>query len=961
MHKAINIKHRVVRRVDIEIAPLATFDTIDLGDEDVEPIKQSLSNNTDVYQVSKHDANGSVLVQCHTSFSCNVKTSDCNQPGNGGLIQTRTIGGNTSKKSLSQAGGEKGQKDAEGLPSGAATSGSQNVENVADTPRAERAHSAPQQPKSRPDEGGEPKVQLPETQAHRVPYDRQGSLGRVSLPVRQPDSSSSSSSSPESCSEKTFTFQTLRAEASHLPLTSAVQANNREDLDPVQDKYDNLTPEVIDPTQILSPSKRKAYERRIERLKVTTSPIARPRSTTPINVVSLDEYATISSPDASPASPSVLQDKLKITLPADEFAAKPKTPKHYSGKRRSSEDTVFHFNEENLFSRSKSTLLVEGDGQLPLSPRRVLLPPALTPTSSPRLSTSPRLSKPAEPESIPPTVSFSQQKATVHKFFGETVDEVDEDNWASFPEPSPTIETPLSAAVLGLGCNTPVDALASSSDLIEQPGNSDPELLLVLRENPAAAKAEPPSQVSPVFPTTSHISDSSSVSTQPSTLGQSAVTQEKLDSVIKSTDIESESSVCASIVSDTRSQPQLNHPQRDSAGDDILHNLTYSSEKNLENFLSDPHEQKVNFDPNTFQQRENVAPPPYCSVQEINVSLLANEPSHIATSEEISKIARDHPPSSTLCMASVADDSFTKVLPSVVDASQGPSPGDASQCSLAVEEGESSFIPRVPPKQPDTNFSDQACSYESHCKSNTNTSSSSSANEIGSQHIAIEDSQPQHTVSEDSQEHQTLSEDSKAQQSVSEILQPEKGVLEDSKPQNSPLEDSQSQHVVLQDFSPQLFVLEDSQLEHTQCELLELEHTLLENSNPFLGHKVESSGAPQELLPSLCLESDRYGNPSGVFDVSQGDNVRSEPGEANPPLEEPLLFGLHTGCDLLDSNPFSASACLQPSTSDTPATITPSEINPFTGNANDPLVFSDFTEEATNLVHSPDVMDKPSA
>ncbi|CAL1533208.1 unnamed protein product, partial [Lymnaea stagnalis] len=205
-----------------------------------------------------------------------------------------------------------------------------------------------------------------------------------------------------------------------------------------RDCQSNLVPENIDPSQILSPSKRKAYERRIERLRVTTSPIARPRSHTPISVVTLDEYATISSPEASPAPPSAIPDKLKITLPCDEFTLKPKTPKLQSARRKDSDETCFEFAEDILFSRTKSALVVNEDGQIPVSPRRVLIPPTITPTTSPKLSAGPRLSanSPYEECSNAPKLLYIQQNETAHSFFGETVDETEEENWASFPDSS---------------------------------------------------------------------------------------------------------------------------------------------------------------------------------------------------------------------------------------------------------------------------------------------------------------------------------------------------------------------------------------------------------------------------------------------------------------------------------------------------------------------------------------------
>jgi hypothetical protein len=54
-------------------------------------------------------------------------------------------------------------------------------------------------------------------------------------------------------------------------------------------------------------SKRKAIEKRIQRLQVTNKPVERPRSTTPINVVNFEEY----KPEKSP---SLNSEKLSIKL-----------------------------------------------------------------------------------------------------------------------------------------------------------------------------------------------------------------------------------------------------------------------------------------------------------------------------------------------------------------------------------------------------------------------------------------------------------------------------------------------------------------------------------------------------------------------------------------------------------------------------------------------------------------------
>ncbi|XP_013388524.1 uncharacterized protein LOC106157435 [Lingula anatina] len=85
-------------------------------------------------------------------------------------------------------------------------------------------------------------------------------------------------------------------------------------------------------------------------LKVNTKPIERPRSRTPINLVTLDEYVCSESPEKSPGL-----SKLNITLPGEEFETKEKISRK---PKVATEKTWFNFNEANLFSHSKSAVIV---------------------------------------------------------------------------------------------------------------------------------------------------------------------------------------------------------------------------------------------------------------------------------------------------------------------------------------------------------------------------------------------------------------------------------------------------------------------------------------------------------------------------------------------------------------------------------------------------------------------------
>jgi hypothetical protein len=119
-------------------------------------------------------------------------------------------------------------------------------------------------------------------------------------------------------------------------------------------------------------SKRKAIEKRIQRLQVTNKPVERPRSTTPINVVNLEEY----KPEKSP---SLNSEKLSIKLPPEEFRKRHKSPLRHHG------DIFTFVNEDQLFTRTKS-LVVETAIKPGQSPKRVLIPPTLSPLCSPCVS-----------------------------------------------------------------------------------------------------------------------------------------------------------------------------------------------------------------------------------------------------------------------------------------------------------------------------------------------------------------------------------------------------------------------------------------------------------------------------------------------------------------------------------------------------------------------------------------------
>ncbi|XP_060586040.1 uncharacterized protein LOC132741787 [Ruditapes philippinarum] len=184
-------------------------------------------------------------------------------------------------------------------------------------------------------------------------------------------------------------------------------------------------------------SKKKAYEKRLQRLQVTNTPIERPRSTTPINIVALEEYVNISSPEKSPAKGSL--EKLKIKLPLEE-AGRTKSPRRTvkSTCSESGDYQVFSFNEDLLFTHTKSAIILEEDGNKYQSPKRILIPPTLSPKLSPaRSPRSPRRFC-QDPHSLPkyvfsPNSPNLNRKEDESKLIGK--DSVPEQgNWAKFDE-----------------------------------------------------------------------------------------------------------------------------------------------------------------------------------------------------------------------------------------------------------------------------------------------------------------------------------------------------------------------------------------------------------------------------------------------------------------------------------------------------------------------------------------------
>ncbi|KAK7487051.1 hypothetical protein BaRGS_00021721 [Batillaria attramentaria] len=420
-------------------APLATFDTVDLGDEDILSLK-SLSQNSLCNKAAYEEPTGreSHTVSAKIGGAQSKGKDLAGKSGSGQHCQHPASHGEHLKEGApcqdpSQEEG-KGRDDSDGEDD-APTPTNQSPAH-SPVPQREAAEAVGSVP---PDASASSSKRGQELSAGATGVQRIGKVAATWLPHQDSDSSSSSSGS----GNDVFTFRPIHGS------TFAAASRDEDDDDDDDDRVDltpstrrrlvrekskdyhlNLYPEDLDPSQITSPSKRKAFQKRLQRLQVKTSPITRPRSTTPISVHTLDEYAT-SSPDRSPASP--FQDKLKITLPREEFSPRPKSPRKERIKTQVQDDAHFVFSEELLFSHTRSALVVDEVGQVPISPRsrRVLIPPTLSPSSSPKVG---RAEGRFAVENAPQLVYFENEKE--EKIFGEPAAGETSEDWASFPEAS---------------------------------------------------------------------------------------------------------------------------------------------------------------------------------------------------------------------------------------------------------------------------------------------------------------------------------------------------------------------------------------------------------------------------------------------------------------------------------------------------------------------------------------------
>ncbi|XP_076442768.1 uncharacterized protein LOC143281442 [Babylonia areolata] len=432
-------------------APLATFDTIDLGDEDVPAVRSEPSPLSTPVRSGDHDP------RAPRPPGDSPKIGGAQSKGRGGAGKAGT---EPHCQLPSAAHPALQNDDSHPSPSSPAAEGSDEEEVPTPTnhsPTPDLPDAVESQPSAAVDgieldttgeSSSDPSAPIEgEKEAQETaasPSSQVQSIGKIQGAWLKHQDSDSSSSSGSGCD--TFTFRPIKGSAS----ASATQDDDEDDDDTdytpqtqrrliLRDKSNdyslNLYPEGLDPGQIASPSKRKAYEKRLQRLQVKTSPIVRPRSTTPINVVTLEEYIS-SSPD-TPASP--FQEKLKISLPNSEFPSKVKSPRSARKQSESQTESCFVFNEEILFSHTRSALVVDEVGHVPPSPRRVLIPPTLSPSTSPKLGRAADLKS----DSNPPTelVYFKGKKEErggggeeeEEDIFGQPATQGDSD-WATFSE-----------------------------------------------------------------------------------------------------------------------------------------------------------------------------------------------------------------------------------------------------------------------------------------------------------------------------------------------------------------------------------------------------------------------------------------------------------------------------------------------------------------------------------------------
>lgn len=168
--------------------------------------------------------------------------------------------------------------------------------------------------------------------------------------------------------------------------TEVDSENEVDDDDVVQIQYTTYEDEPYEDEE-LEPS---FIEKKYSKNKLETTPIERPRSTTPINLATLDDYVGSTGNDKQEEP-----EKMKINIPGlkhHHHKHKPKSPK--PGRKNEVDDAVGGgnlFSEGQLFSHSASTVVDDDGGQ-----QKVVL------VAKPKPSRPPPPSRPPAPKMKPP-------------------------------------------------------------------------------------------------------------------------------------------------------------------------------------------------------------------------------------------------------------------------------------------------------------------------------------------------------------------------------------------------------------------------------------------------------------------------------------------------------------------------------------------------------------------------------
>lgn len=406
-------------------APLATFDTIDLDDWEEDVVNQSPDKN-DINNSKKvtHDnpEKGSEELPEQEVVKSEVKQTEnkiCKENGGKNLLEQKYVKTIENLKSGNSAGSVKDldtptptEETAQFDNISVSTLNSESENNAFQTggapsdlmdPNSSENNASAEEIQTKLKEKGRKhkekasnvkyeKIESTSDISDQEKYENFSPLPALKLRSKVYDSDSDSSDSDNGYIRTGFLPAARSISARHFRTGS--HGLDFVDSDSTPCSSPKITRPVLPPPlseeDAAKRSKKKAYEKRLQRMQVTTTPIERPRSTTPISIHGLEEYVNISSPEKSPCKNSL--EKLKIKLPLEDIG-RSRSPRHASRSAlgETGDSQMFSFNEELLFTHTKSAILLEENGSKSQSPKRILVPPTLSPKLSPaRIPRSPR-------------------------------------------------------------------------------------------------------------------------------------------------------------------------------------------------------------------------------------------------------------------------------------------------------------------------------------------------------------------------------------------------------------------------------------------------------------------------------------------------------------------------------------------------------------------------------------------